>query len=61
MLTYRESITKINIAEAVYLWRCDLADTAEEVAHALAILHKAKQTHRDLFGSLRRSDDGDWY
>ena len=61
MLTYRESITKINIAEAVFLLRCELADTVEEINHALEILHKAKQTHRTLFGSLRRTDDGDWY
>ena len=61
MLTYQQSIHKLNIAEANYLWHCDRASTDEKVAEVLAILHKAKQTHRDLFGSLRRSDEGEWY
>lgn len=61
MKTYQESITHINIAEATYYWRSDRAATDEEIGEALAILHKAKQQHIAQFGSLRKSDEGDWY
>jgi len=60
MKTYQESIAHINIAEATYLWRCDRANTAEEIGEALAILRRAKQAHRDQFGTLRMNDAGDW-
>lgn len=59
IMSYTESIRRINTAEANYFRICDLADTDDTLAAALAILNEAKARHRELFGTLRRVD-GEW-
>lgn len=56
-----QSIRRINIAEANYLWHCDLGKTDVQLANDLERLIKAKQEHRAQFGSLNKDSEGDWY
>lgn len=58
-MNYEQSIRAISVAEANYNRVCDEAATEEELATALATLHRAKANHRACFGSLRRVA-GEW-
>lgn len=58
-MTYAQSIRRVNIAAAVYEALCEQAVHDDELAAALATLHRAKAEHRAAFGTLRRID-GEW-
>lgn len=58
-MTYEASIRAINIAEANYFYLCELAETDDAIGAALESLHRAKQAHREAFGSLIRVN-GQW-
>ncbi len=55
-MSYKDSITQIEIAEAAYNRACDHGDLIEKV---LADFFFAKGRHVGLFGSLRRFN-GQW-
>jgi len=58
-MNYEASIRAINAAQAHYFRLCDLAETDDAIGAALETLNRAKQAHRDAFGTLVRID-GEW-